>query len=56
MSKKKIMRPSTNTIAMIMQRERITAPGAYDTVKSTTSIIDYPYAHVLDYRSYLLPM
>ena len=50
------MKNSVDSIFMIMQRERMTDPGAYDTVKSTTSSIDDPYAHVLDYISYLLPM
>ena len=30
------------------------ATGAYDTVKSTPSRMDYPYAHVLEYISYWL--
>ena len=32
------------------------ATGAYDTVKSTPSRMDYPYAHVLEYISYWLSM
>ena len=30
--------------------------GAYDKVNSTPSIMDYPYAHVCEYMSYLLSM
>ena len=30
------------------------ATGEYDTVKSTPSITDYSYAHVLEYKSYVL--
>ena len=52
MFKTKIMRPSADTIATVMKMERIPATGAYDTVKSTTSIMDDPSAHVLEYRSY----
>ena len=56
MSKTKIMRPSIDAIAVIIQRERMPAKGAYDTVKSTPSIVDDPYEHVIEYRSYLLSM
>ena len=48
----KIMRSSVEAVAMIIQRERMTATGSYDTVNSTPSSMDDPYAHVLDYISY----
>ena len=48
MSKTNIMRPSTEVIAMIMWRERMPYICAYYTVKSTHSIMDDPYAHVLE--------
>ena len=51
MSKKK-MRPSIDEIAVIMIRERMPATGTYDTVKSTTSSMDYPTANIIDYISY----
>ena len=41
---------------MMTQRERMPYTGAYDTVKSTTSSMDYPYDHVMDYISYLFSM
>ena len=44
----KIMRSYAYAIAMIMRRERMSASGAYDTLKSTPSIMDYPSAHVLE--------
>ena len=46
-----IMRPYAEAIAMIMHRERMPATGAYNTLKSTPSIMDDPYAHVLEYNS-----
>ena len=52
MSNKKIMKPSAYAISVIMPRERIPATGAYDTLKSTPSIIYDPYVHVLEYISY----
>ena len=53
---KKIVRPSADAISMMMQRERMTETGAYETVKSTTSRIDDTSANALEYRSYLLSM
>ena len=47
MSKTNKMRPSADEISMIMRRSRISYIGAYDTVKSTPSIMDDPYAHVI---------
>ena len=44
----KIIRLSTEAIAMIVWRERMPATGTYDTVKSTPSSMDYPSAHVLE--------
>ena len=37
---------------MMMQRYIIPATNVYETVKSKTSSMDYPYAHVLEYSSY----
>ena len=56
MYKTKIIRPSRDSIAMIIQRCWIPATGAYDALKSTPSSMDYSYAHFLEYRSYLLSM
>ena len=42
------MRPSSDVIAKIMQKERMTSTGAYDTVRSTPSHRDDPYAQVLE--------
>ena len=56
MSKTKISRPFSDEISMMMQRERMTATGMYDTVKSTPSSTDDTSAHVMDYISYLLSM
>ena len=50
------MRPYSYTIAMIIRRGRMPATGAYYTVKSTTSSMDCPSTHVLEYRSYWLSM
>ena len=54
MSKKNIIRPYVEAIAMIMQRERMPSICAYDTVKSTPSRMDDKPAHVLEYISYWL--
>ena len=56
MSKKKSMRPSAYVISMIMQRERMPATGANDTVKSTPSRTDDPSVYVLEYISFWLSM
>ena len=52
MSKTKIMKPYTDSIATMMQRERITDTGAYETLKSTPSIMNDTSAHVMKYISY----
>ena len=44
------MRPSSDVIDMIMQREWMPATDAYDTVNSTPSSMDDPYLHFLDYK------
>ena len=44
------MRPSVDTISMIMQRGWMPATGAYDTVNSKHSSMDGPSAHVIEYR------
>ena len=50
MSKREIIMPSADAIAMMMWKDRIPDTGEYYTVKSTPSIIDDPFAHVLDYK------
>ena len=45
-----------DAISIMIQRERMPDTGAYDTLKSTPSMIDYPSAHVLEYILYLLSM
>ena len=50
------MRPSADAIAMMIRREKIPANGAYDTVKSTPSIMIDPSAHVLEYKLSLFSM
>ena len=52
MSKKKIIKPCTDAVAMMIQRDLIPETGVYETVKSTPSIMDNTYIHVLEYRSY----
>ena len=52
MYKTKGMMTSSDTIATKIQREKIPATGAYDTVKSTTLIMDYNSANFREYRSY----
>ena len=42
---------SADTIVIMILRDFIPVPGVYETVKSTPSIMDYPYAKVLEYRS-----
>ena len=56
MSETKIIRPSADEIAMMTQRDWMSATGAYKTVKSTPSRMDYPYSHVMVYISYWLSM
>ena len=56
MYKTKIIKPSADAMEMMIQRELVTETGAYETVKSTTSIIDDTSANALEYRSYLLSM
>ena len=50
------MRPSAEVIAVIIRRDQMPVTGAYDTVKSTTSSLDYTSANIFDYRSYWLSM
>ena len=47
MTKTKIIKPSADVMATMMQREKITVTGAYETVKLNTSSMDDTYAHVL---------
>ena len=54
MYKIKIINPYSDVIEMIIQRDLIPETGSYETVKSTPSIMGYPYVQVLEYRSYLL--
>ena len=42
MPKTRIMMPSVDAIAIIMQRKKVPSMVAYDTVKSTPSIMDDP--------------
>ena len=56
MSKKKRMRPSSEAIGMIIQRDKMPDIVAHDTVNSTPLRMDDPSAHVLEYRSYWLSM
>ena len=56
MMKRKRVKPSSDTIEVMMQREGIPATGAYATVKSTPSSIYDPSSHVLEYKSYSLSM
>ena len=48
MSKTKIIRPSADAILMNTQKDWMPATSAYDTVNSTPSRMDDPYAHVLE--------
>ena len=50
------MRPSADSIAMIMRRYHMPSIGVYDTVKSTPSSMDDTYANVFEYSSYWLSM
>ena len=50
------MRHCADTIAMKMQKERMPATCAYDTVESTPLSMCDTSVHILDYRSYWLPM
>ena len=54
MSKTKIIRSYEDAISLIIRRERMPYTGAYDTVRSTTSIMNDPSEHVLEYISYWL--
>ena len=49
MFKTKTIRPSTDSIDTILQRERMPSTGVYDTIKSTTSNVDDPSEYVLEY-------
>ena len=49
---KKIIKPSADAMVKMMRRVKIPETVAYETVKSTTSRMDYPYAHVLKYYSF----
>ena len=50
MSKTKIIKPSEDAIAMVMWMEKLSSTGAYETVNSTTSSMDYASKHVMEYR------
>ena len=56
MSKTEIMRSSAEVITIIIQREKMPATGALDTVKSNPPIIDDPSAHFCEYISYWFSM
>ena len=51
MSNTKRIKPSEDSIAMMIRRDLMPATGEYETVKSTTSILYDPYVNVLYYRS-----
>ena len=50
MSKTKIVKPSSDAMAMMMRRYIMPETGAYETVESTSSRMDYPSAYVIEYR------
>ena len=50
MSNTKIRRPSTDKIAIMIQRELMSATFAYGTVKSTPSSMDDSSTHVMENR------
>ena len=50
----KIIRPSVDAIVKMMRRDRMPVTVVYDKVKSTPTIMDDTYAHVLKYRKYAL--
>ena len=52
MSKTRIIKPSADAMVKMMRRVKIPETVAYETVKSTTSRMDYPYAHVLKHYSF----
>ena len=52
MSKTKIMSPYEDAIAMMVQRERMSATSEYDTVKPTPSSMYDTSAHVIEYKTY----
>ena len=54
MYKTKLIIPFSEAMEMMIQGYLIPATGAYETVKSTPSIKDYPYAYGFEYISYLL--
>ena len=45
-SETKIIKPSANVMAMIMQREQMPVNGVYETVKPTPTSMNYPSSHV----------
>ena len=47
MSKQKTIKPSADAMAVMMQIYLMPKTGPYETVKSTTSIMDDPYAQVI---------
>ena len=53
MSKTTIIKPYADTKDVMVQMEKMSVTGAYETVKSNNSSIDDLYAHVLEYISYL---
>ena len=56
MSMTKRIRPYADSITTLIQRDPMSATGAYNKVKSTNLGTDYPSEHVLEYRSYWLSM
>ena len=54
MSKTRMIKPYADAMSMMMQREQMPATGEYETMKSNTSIMDDPSAHVMEYIFYCL--
>ena len=48
MSKTTIIKPSIDSMAMVIRREQMSEIVAYETVKSSLSIVYYSYAYVLE--------
>ena len=44
------MRHYADAISMMMQRKQMPFTGAYNTVESTTLIMDDPSTNIIDYR------
>ena len=56
MYKTKRMNPSADAMSTMIQIEQIPENGVYETAESTTSRMDDPYEHVMEYISYWFSM